>query len=365
MARPAARLRRRRRASTPRSARELARAAAQSLGYASLWSNDHPMASGLETAARVRGRPRPALDVGVAVLALDRHSPPDVAAQDRRGSASTRPPVGRHRRRLHQDARSDRRARGARGDAGRAARRAPGSPSRRWGRRCAALAGAEADGVFLNWMTPDTGGLGARADRTRGARSRPRRGRPWCFGYVRVAVGADAARAAAQGGVLLPRPAPGLHPPLRGARRAARHGRVAARDPAEVRPRWPSTRRNRPRRRARARACRRRLARCRRRGRGSPDRLDGCRRFPSGGAGRTSAQVSAQTPPSALIGRRHHRRRSTGNTQNKEVPHGSRRVRPRSACAHGRDPAGGHDLVSTCRTRNRHDLLFPRSRSRT
>ena len=62
-------------------ARELARRC-ESLGYASMWSNDHPMASGLETVA-VFADAAPALDVGVAVLALDRHEPARYAAKIR------------------------------------------------------------------------------------------------------------------------------------------------------------------------------------------------------------------------------------------------------------------------------------------
>ena len=49
-----------------------------SYGYASVWSNDHPMASGLETAAAFDV---PELDKGVAVLALDRHEPAAIAAK--------------------------------------------------------------------------------------------------------------------------------------------------------------------------------------------------------------------------------------------------------------------------------------------
>ena len=60
-------------------AREVGRRC-EALGFASLWSNDHPGASGLETAA-VFAAAAPALDVGVAVLALDRHPPADVAAK--------------------------------------------------------------------------------------------------------------------------------------------------------------------------------------------------------------------------------------------------------------------------------------------
>src|SRR5204863_1992373 len=49
-------------------------------GYRSLWSNDHPMASGLETAAQFAAA-APALDVGVAVLPLDRHEPAEIAGR--------------------------------------------------------------------------------------------------------------------------------------------------------------------------------------------------------------------------------------------------------------------------------------------
>ena len=44
----------------------------QELGYSSMWSNDHPGANGLETlAAFAQGTT--SLDLGVAVMALDRH----------------------------------------------------------------------------------------------------------------------------------------------------------------------------------------------------------------------------------------------------------------------------------------------------
>src|SRR3989442_6794122 len=61
----------------PRVARELAALCAEK-GYRSMWSNDHPMARGLETAAEFAAA-APALEVGVAVLALDRHQPPAIA----------------------------------------------------------------------------------------------------------------------------------------------------------------------------------------------------------------------------------------------------------------------------------------------
>ena len=50
----------------------------QELGYDSMWSNDHPGALGLETLAAFAAA-TPQLDVGVAVMALDRHSPTEIA----------------------------------------------------------------------------------------------------------------------------------------------------------------------------------------------------------------------------------------------------------------------------------------------
>src|SRR6185436_3463452 len=51
----------------------------QELGYASLWSNDHPGAQGLETLAEF-AQAADAVDLGVAVIALDRQSPQEIAA---------------------------------------------------------------------------------------------------------------------------------------------------------------------------------------------------------------------------------------------------------------------------------------------
>ena len=59
------------------------------------------------------------------------------------------------------------------------------------GPKMCALAGAEADGVFLNWMTPAKAAW-ARERVHEGAREAGRAEPPPVFGYVRVAVGADA-----------------------------------------------------------------------------------------------------------------------------------------------------------------------------
>ena len=60
------------------------------------------------------------------------------------------------------------------------------------GPKMCALAGAEFDGAFFNWMTPEFA-AGARDARSRPAPREAGRETPPVFGYVRTAVGADAA----------------------------------------------------------------------------------------------------------------------------------------------------------------------------
>jgi alkanesulfonate monooxygenase SsuD/methylene tetrahydromethanopterin reductase-like flavin-dependent oxidoreductase (luciferase family) len=158
-------------------------------GYRSLWSNDHPMASGLETATQFAAA-APALDVGVAVLPLDRHEPAEIAARMAElgldpgrlwlgiGAGFTNRPLGVVRE-------------------GFAALRAALPENARlivaaMGPKMCALAGAKADGVFLNWMTPEHAAW-ARERVAEGALEAGRESPPPVFGYVRVAVGADAA----------------------------------------------------------------------------------------------------------------------------------------------------------------------------
>ncbi|MGE5858464.1 MAG: LLM class flavin-dependent oxidoreductase [Solirubrobacterales bacterium] len=158
----------------------------QELGYSSMWSNDHPGAKGLETlAAYAKGADR--IDLGVAVIALDRQSPGEIASDVERfvierdrlwlglGAGSTEKPLPSMREAL------------------------PGLrealPGVRlvlaaMGPKMCAFAGAEWDGVFFNWMTP---GFAAQARQRveQGAREAGRHAPP-IFGYVRTAVGADA-----------------------------------------------------------------------------------------------------------------------------------------------------------------------------
>jgi alkanesulfonate monooxygenase SsuD/methylene tetrahydromethanopterin reductase-like flavin-dependent oxidoreductase (luciferase family) len=170
----------------PDVAQDVARTCA-SLGYASLWSNDHPAASGLETIA-VFATAAAGLDVGVAVLALDRHSPEEIGAKLGEagipaarlwlgiGAGFTKRPLGVVREGLA------------------ALREALPADARivvaAMGPKMCALAGAEADGVFLNWMTPEKAAW-ARERVHEGAAAAGREP-PSVFGYVRVAVGDDA-----------------------------------------------------------------------------------------------------------------------------------------------------------------------------
>jgi alkanesulfonate monooxygenase SsuD/methylene tetrahydromethanopterin reductase-like flavin-dependent oxidoreductase (luciferase family) len=160
----------------------------EGLGFRSMWSNDHPGASGLETAAVFAGA-APSVDVGVAVLALDRHDAGSIAAKASAegldparlwvgiGAGFTKRPLEVVRQGL-------------------AALRAALPPSARiavaaMGPKMCALAGADADGVFLNWMTPERAAW-ARDRVHEGAQLAGRDQPPTIFGYVRVAVGDDA-----------------------------------------------------------------------------------------------------------------------------------------------------------------------------
>jgi alkanesulfonate monooxygenase SsuD/methylene tetrahydromethanopterin reductase-like flavin-dependent oxidoreductase (luciferase family) len=162
------------------------------LGYGSMWSNDHPGAKGLDTLAEF-GAAAPGLDLGVAVIALDRTPPETIAADIERlsldpsrlwlgvGAGFSEKPLTRMRESL-PDLREK-------------------LPSVRlvlaaMGPKMCALAGAEFDGVFFNWMTPEFA-AGARAKVEAGAQEAGR-ATPPVFGYVRTAVGPDAAERLAQ-----------------------------------------------------------------------------------------------------------------------------------------------------------------------
>ncbi len=158
----------------------------QELDFASMWSNDHPAAKGLETLADfAKGADR--IELGVAVIALDRHGPEEIAADidrlelDRErlwlgvGAGFTKKPLTTMRGALP------------------VLREAlPGIRLvlAAMGPKMCAFGGAEWDGVFFNWMTPEFA-ADARKQVEAGATDAGRETPP-VFGYVRTAVGTDA-----------------------------------------------------------------------------------------------------------------------------------------------------------------------------
>ncbi len=170
----------------PEVARPLA-ARCVELSYDSVWSNDHPGAKGLETLAEFAAA-APELDLGVAVVALDRQSPAEIAADIERlgldrsklwlgvGAGFSKKPLTRMLETLPE------------------LREAlPGVRLvlAAMGPKMCALAGTEFDGAFFNWMTPEFAAR-ARNQVEAGAKQADRECPP-VFGYVRTAVGPDAA----------------------------------------------------------------------------------------------------------------------------------------------------------------------------
>ena len=159
----------------------------QALGYSSIWSNDHPGANGLETlAAFAEGSER--LELGVAVMALDRHEPAAINETIER--------LGLDRRRLWLGLGagfSERPLTKMRNALGTLREAIPGVRLvlAALGPKMCALAGSGFDGAFFNWMTPEYAAR-ARDHVHAGAREAAREPPP-VLGYVRTAVGPDAA----------------------------------------------------------------------------------------------------------------------------------------------------------------------------
>ncbi len=170
----------------PDVARPLAACCAE-LGYGSVWSNDHPGAKGLATLAEFAAA-APELELGVAVIALDRTPPEEIAADVKRlgldasklwlgvGAGFSERPLTRMRESLPE-----------------LREKLPGVRLvlAAMGPKMCALAGSSYDGAFFNWMTPAFA-AGARAKVEAGAASAGL-DTPPIFGYVRTAVGPDAA----------------------------------------------------------------------------------------------------------------------------------------------------------------------------
>ncbi len=170
----------------PEVARPLAARCAE-LGYDSVWSNDHPGAKGLETLAEFAAA-APEIDLGVAVIALDRTPAEAIAADIERvgidsgrlwlgvGAGFSEKPLTRMREALPE-----------------LREKLPGVRLvlAAMGPKMCALAGSAYDGAFFNWMTPAFAD-GARGEVEAGA-DQAGRPAPPVFGYVRTAVGEDAA----------------------------------------------------------------------------------------------------------------------------------------------------------------------------
>jgi alkanesulfonate monooxygenase SsuD/methylene tetrahydromethanopterin reductase-like flavin-dependent oxidoreductase (luciferase family) len=162
----------------------------EELGYSSIWSNDTPLADGLETAAAF-AEGSAELEIGVT-MAIDRHPPAEINAKLDQldqlglergrlwlaiGAGVSAKPLTTMREALPQ--------------------LREGIPGARlllaaMGPRMCALAGARYDGAFFNWMVPDFAAR-AREQVHAGAREAGREPPP-VFGYVRTAVGDDAAK---------------------------------------------------------------------------------------------------------------------------------------------------------------------------
>ena len=156
------------------------------LGYGSMWSNDHPGALGLETVATFADA-TPELDLGVAVMALDRHSPEEIAGHvERLGIDRSRLWLGVGAGFSERPLTRMREAHGELRDALGGVRLVLAG----MGPKMCRLAGSAYDGVFFNWMTPAFA-ADARQHVEAGA-SEAGRETPPVFGYVRTAVGPDA-----------------------------------------------------------------------------------------------------------------------------------------------------------------------------
>lgn len=159
----------------------------QEAGYSSIWANDHPGAKGLETLAEF-AKAADSIELGVAVIALDRHSPEVIAADIDRlgldparlwigvGAGFSKKPLTSMKENLSV-----------------LRENLPGIRivMAAMGPKMCALAGSSYDGAFFNWMTPEFA-AGARENVENGAAEAGVETPP-VFGYVRTAVGDDAA----------------------------------------------------------------------------------------------------------------------------------------------------------------------------
>jgi alkanesulfonate monooxygenase SsuD/methylene tetrahydromethanopterin reductase-like flavin-dependent oxidoreductase (luciferase family) len=164
----------------------------EQLGYSSMWSNDHPGANGLDTlAAFAEGSQR--VQLGVAVMPLDRHRPAEINARvDSLGLDRDRLWIGVGTGFSTKPLTAMREALPELREAIPGVRLVLAA----MGPKMCALAGSGFDGAFLNWMLPDFAAR-AREHVHAGARQAGRPPPP-VLGYVRTAIGDDAAARLAQ-----------------------------------------------------------------------------------------------------------------------------------------------------------------------
>ena len=164
-------------------ARDLA-ARCEQLGYHSLWSNDEPAASGLETLAHLAaGAPR--TELGVGVLPLDRYEPARIASEIHRiglDPAKLWIGIGSGQLRLQVDV--IQRAVADLRELMPTQTRIVVAAMRP---RLCRLGGAMADGVLLNWMLPDQ--IAEARRWVRAGADETERAPPVVASYVRAAVG--------------------------------------------------------------------------------------------------------------------------------------------------------------------------------
>jgi alkanesulfonate monooxygenase SsuD/methylene tetrahydromethanopterin reductase-like flavin-dependent oxidoreductase (luciferase family) len=164
--------------------RELA-ARCEQLGYHSLWSNDEPAASGLETLAHAAAA-APGIELGVGVLPLDRHEPARIATEiDRLGLDPAKLWIGIGSGQLRPQIDLLRRAVAELRERLPAQTRIVVAAMRP---RLCRLGGALADAVLLNWMLPDQ--LAEARRLVQQGADESGRAAPVVASYVRVAVGA-------------------------------------------------------------------------------------------------------------------------------------------------------------------------------
>lgn len=180
----------------PERAAEIA-AAVEAMGYDSIWSNDTPAASGLETVAAMAAA-TDSIRLGVGVVAVDRSPAPVIINEVRElelpldrlvlgvGAGSSSAPLI-----VVRDAVDELRA-----ELG----PEPLIAVAAMGRMMCLLAGQIADTVLLNWMVPERI-VWAREHIGRGAARAEREGGPVVAAYVRTAIGEGAGdRIAAEAG---------------------------------------------------------------------------------------------------------------------------------------------------------------------